>query len=113
MSKKSNSGWLNNIARVIKSPKTGTYFLAFERRKDKDGNHIGDSPYPLVINEGDTLPMRLKKDDLKGLVENGKISQEDADKICEVVKFEVNMPPKDGQKPTAPKSSKADDDVNF
>ena len=89
--------------------------MVFERRKDKEGNHIGDSPYPLVIQEGDIFPLRLKKDDLKRFVDEGSMSQETADKICETVKFEMSIPPQDEEKPkTQPsKKSKSSDEVDF
>lgn len=89
------SKWLNNIGRVIKA-KSGNYFMVFERRKDKDGNPVGEDCFPLVFNEGDTLQLKLKKDDLQKLVDDGKMSQETADKICETVKFEVSRAPQDG-----------------
>lgn len=102
--------WLNNIGRVIKSKK-GSYFLIFERQKDKNKNYRGDNCFPLVINEGDMFQLKLKKDDLQKLVDEGKMSQDTADSICETVKFEVSKaPPRDG---TTNQSSNGDDEVNF
>lgn len=87
-----NSGWYNNIARLVKK-KNGKFCLIFERSKNKAGEHMGESPYPLVINEGDILQARLKREDLEGLVVSGKMSQEIADRICETVKFEISKAP--------------------
>jgi hypothetical protein len=47
-----NDKWLNNIGRMVKKKDNSGYFLVFERRKDKEGNPIGDNPFPLVIEEG-------------------------------------------------------------
>lgn len=111
-----NDKWLNNIARVIKK-KDGGFFLKFERRKDKNKQYIGDNPFPLVINEGDILQMRAKKDELAKLVADGKMSQETADKICETVRFEISKAPDSTAKATAPASSappkKDNNGVNF
>lgn len=102
--------WLNNVARIIKFNKNGKsgYFLKFERRQDKDGNYIGEDPFPIVINEGDILSMKTKSEDLAKLVADGRMSQETADKICESVKFEISIPPRDQDatpaKPTEKKS---------
>ncbi len=87
--------WLNNIARLIKYEKNGKpgYFLLFERRKDKDGKFVGESPYPLTINEGDTLQAKLKTEDLKNLVAEGFLTQEAADDICKHTKFEFSKAP--------------------
>lgn len=105
--------WFNEIARLIKNKKGG-YFLTFERRKDKDGKYIGESPFPLTINEGDILQAVLKKDRLAGLVKEGLMNQETADKICETVKFEFNLAPKTSEK-SAPKgrNTSEDDEVEF
>lgn len=106
--------WLNNIGRVIKAKK-GNYFLVFERRKDKDDKPIGEDCFPLVINEGDTFQLKLKRDDLQKLVDEGKMSEETAEKICETVKFEVSKaPPRDAaeQHPAKGKSSNKNG-VNF
>jgi hypothetical protein len=109
----SKGKWFNNIARVIKK-KNGGYFLAFERAKDKNGNYIGESPYPMTINEGDILQMRLKKDDLAGLVSRGIMTQAIADKICENVKFEVSKPPAADQSQLSDGAATNDkDEVNF
>jgi len=107
----SNEKWLNNIARLIKSSK-GKYFMVFERAKDKNKKPIGDNPFPLIINEGDTFQAKLKKDDLQGLVNNGKLSQEQADNICETVKFEFSRAPA-RTAPTVNTNSNDDDGVNF
>lgn len=105
----SNGKWYNNIGRVIKTKKGG-YFMVFERQKDKDKKYKGESPFPLTINEGDMFQMKLKKDDLQKLVNDGKMSQETADSICETVKFEISKAPARDGKP-----NKADDGdgVNF
>jgi hypothetical protein len=105
----SNTKWLNNIARLLKS-RDGKYFLVFARPTDKNKKPIGDNPFPLVINEGDTLQAKLKKDDLQGLVNNGKLSQEQADRICETVKFEFSKGP---ARTNRPAKSTSDDGVNF
>lgn len=105
----SNTKWLNNIARLLKT-KDGKYFMVFERAKDKNKQPIGENPFPIVINEGDTLQAKLKKDDLAGLVANGKITQEVADRICETVKFEFSKGP---ARSAAPSKSNSDDGVNF
>lgn len=107
----SNGKWLNNIARLLKTS-GGKYFMVFERPKDKNKNPIGDNPFPLVINEGDTFQAKLKKDDLQGLVANGKLSQEQADRICETVKFEFSRGPARTNVPVA-SNSNSDDGVNF
>jgi len=122
MGKKENSGWINNCARIIKTKKN-SYFMVFERRKDKDGDHIGDNPFPMVINEGDTFNLRRKEDDLANLVKEGKISQETADKICETVRWEISRPPREenekepkkSEGKSNGKSAKNDDndDLNF
>lgn len=105
------SKWLNNIGRVIKSKK-GSYFLIFERQKDKNKNYRGENPFPLTINEGDMFHLKLKKDDLQKMVDDGKMSQETADSICETVKFEVSKAPaRDGS--NSNQSSDGDDEVNF
>lgn len=90
----SQGKWLNNIARLIQTGE-GKFGLVFERPQDKDGNYIGEDPFPLTINEGDWFQAKLKKDDLKRLVDSGKMSQETADKICKRVKFEFSRAPKD------------------
>jgi len=90
------SKWINNVARMIKK-KNGGYFLVFERRKDKDGNYVGESPFPLTIQEGDIFQAKKKADDLKGLVEMGSLTQEAADEICKRVGFEFSIAPKDEQ----------------
>lgn len=115
MSKKQSNGkWFNNIARLIKK-KAGGYFLVFERQKNKDGEYIGESPYPLTINEGDILQARLKKEDLAGLVKKGKMSQETADKICEHVKFEFSKAPASTEKGKSSTNNTPDDsgEVDF
>jgi hypothetical protein len=106
-----NSKWLNNIARLIRR-KDGKYFLKFERAQDKNKQYIGDSPFPLVINEGDVFQARLKKDDLQSLVDSGRMSQEVADRICETVKFEFSKAP-DREAPKPSGQSEEDDGVNF
>ena len=107
--------WLNNIGRIIKK-KDGGYFMVFERRKDKDQKYIGENPFPLIVNEGDFFQLKPKKDDLKGLIEQGKITEETANKICETVRFEISRAPqKDGESKgtaDAPAKSKKDE-VNF
>jgi hypothetical protein len=115
MSKK----WFNNIARLIRYQKNETspvtYFVKFERAKNKNKEYIGESPFPLVINEGDTLHARLKSEDLRGLVEQGRMTQKDADKICNNVKFEFSKAP-DRSEPkvnTTVNSSGEDDGINF
>lgn len=105
----SNGKWLNNIGRVIKNKKGG-YFLVFERQKDKNKKPKGDNCFPLTINEGDVFQMKLKKDDLQKLVDDGGMSQETADSICETVKFEISKAPaRDGK----PNKSDDSDGVNF
>lgn len=106
-----NNKWFNNIARLLKR-KDGKYFLKFERSKTKDGTYIGDSPFPLIINEGDTLQARLKKEDLQGLVDNGKLTEAQVAKICETVKFEFSKAP-DRAEPTVTPVKDDDDGVNF
>jgi len=111
MAKDNKGKWFNNIARLIKR-KDGGYFLKFERasKKNEAGEYVptGDNPYPLTINEGDIFQARLKRDDLAKLVENGKMSKETADSICESVKFEFSIAPKEG---SAAKVDK--DEVDF
>lgn len=109
--KMSQGKWLNNIGRIIKKA-NGGFFMVFERQKDKNKEYIGESPFPLTINEGDFFQVKLKKDDLAKLVADGKMSQETADKICAVVKFEISRAPVEG---AAKKSSKKqeDDEVAF
>jgi hypothetical protein len=112
MAKKSE--WFNNIARIVKK-KNGGYFLSFERQKNKEGEYLGESPYPIVINEGDIFQARTKKEDLGRLVELGKMSQEAADRICENVKFEMSIPPKKDEDKASVSQSEStpveDDDV--
>jgi hypothetical protein len=96
----SKGEWLNNVGRIIRVYKEDgetikNHFLKFERRKDKDGNYVGKNPFPLTINEGDTFTMKPKNEDLAGLVKNGTLSQEQADKIYRNVRFELNRPPED------------------
>lgn len=126
----SKGKWLNNVARLIKKKdkedgSPGGYFLEFGRRKDKDGNRIGDeNPYPLVINEGDIFQARVKKDELQKLVDKGDMTQEVADKISKHEKFEFSIAPKDeteepkkteGKKPAAKSKTKSQDsdEVDF
>lgn len=117
----SNGKWLNNIGRIIKKKDKedgtpGGYFMVFERRKDKDGNYIGDNCFPLTVNEGDFFQLKPKKDDLQGLVDAGKLKQEVADEICKTVRFEISRAPEKDSAPAKDKSAskKADkDEVNF
>lgn len=110
---KKNNGWVNNLARVIKK-KDGGYFLKFERQKNKDGKPYGDNPFPLAINEGDIFQMKRKEDDLQKLVDEGRMSQETADKICRTVRFEISKAPsRDGDAKKSNQSSDGDDEVNF
>lgn len=102
--------WLNNIGRMCKK-KDGGYFLVFERRKDKNKEYIGDNPFPMVINEGDYFQLKAKKDDLAGLVAKGTLTQEQADKICEVVKFEISRAPQGEESKPEAKPDKSG--VNF
>ncbi len=102
----SKNGWLNNIARIIKK-KDGGHFLVFGRRTDKDKKPIGDNPFPLTVNEGDIFQMKAKSEDLQKLVDDGKMSQETADKICQTVRFEISRGPSSNQ------GSSDDDGVNF
>lgn len=110
----SKGKWLNNIARLIKK-KDGGYFLKFERQTDKNREYKGESCFPLTINEGDVFQAKLKKDDLQGLVDKGIIDQEKADSICETVKFEFSLAPREeSTKAKAPtKKSVPDDEVDF
>jgi hypothetical protein len=116
MSKKQDQ-WFNNIARLIEYQE-GKFGLSFGRRRDKDGNIIKvkdkdgklvepPNPFPIVINEGDFLPAKSKKMQLKKLVENGVMSQETADNINRYEKFEIDLPPSGSD---APKSKKQNDD---
>lgn len=104
-----NKGWFNNIARIVKRKKEkltdpDRYFMVFERRKDKSGAYVGESPFPLTINEGDILQAKKKSEDLKGLVELGTISQAQADEICKYVGFEISIaPPREEQAGQEPK----------
>jgi hypothetical protein len=115
----SSGKWFNAMASLIKNPKNGNFFVKFARRTDKEGNPIGDNPYPVTFNEGDILKATLKRDDLAGLVKDGKMTQEIADKICETVKFEFHLGPptdKSPKKPTGkPKGvpPSSDDDIAF
>lgn len=109
-------GWLNNIGRMIKKKpkeegKPAGYCLVFERRKDKDGKYIGESPFPLTINEGDYFQLRKKEDDLAGLVRDGKLSQEIANEICKSVKFEISRAPLGSKENKEAKET--NDEVNF
>lgn len=114
----SKGKWINNIARLIKK-KTGGYFLVFERMKDKDGNPKGENPFPLTIHEGDILQAKLKKDDLAKLVDEGFMSPETAESICERVKFEFSIaPPREGQQeenkaPAKSQGNKRKTEVDF
>ncbi len=112
--------WFNNMARLIKH--NGKYFVEFGRpsRKNKQTGEFeryGDSPFPITINEGDTLQAKLKKDSLTDMVAKGILSQEQANQIGERVKFEFDLaPPREGKqepKPTngTPKNKK--DEVDF
>lgn len=114
--------WLNNIGRIIKK-KDGGYFLVFERQKDADGNYRGEDPFPLTVNEGDIFQLKKKEDDLAGLVEMEKMTQETADKIAKVVRFEVSKAPDKEEKKSDKAKGKAksksksgnddDDEINF
>lgn len=108
--------WLNNIGRIIKNKKGG-HFLIFERRKDKNQEYIGESPFPLTVNEGDIFQLRPKREDLQKLVDDGKLSAEAAESICAVVRFEVSRAPLKEEKSepakAKSKSSKSKDEVNF
>ncbi len=107
----SNDKWINNVARLIKK-KDGGYFLKFGRATKKDGTAIGENPFPLTIQEGDIFQAKLKMADLQKALTDGKLDQAQANKICQTVKFEFSIAPKDGSKKTETK--KADDDeVNF
>jgi hypothetical protein len=111
----SKGKWLNNIARVIKK-KSGGFFLKFERQKDKNGNYIGENPFPLLVNEGDIFQMRKKEDELARLVESGKMSQATADKITANVKYEISKAPDQAEASetkSETKSSNEKDEVNF
>lgn len=116
----SKGKWLNNIARLIaytKDNKKG-YFLKFERQSklNKETNkreYIGENPFPLVINEGDTFQAKLKKDDLQRLVDEGKMTAETAAKICETVKFEFSKAPARDGAPASSGPETEDDGVNF
>lgn len=82
------------VGNVLKKKKTvdsepDRYYMKFERRKDKSGNYVGDSPFPLTINEGDILSMFSTKDSLQRSVDAGKLSQEMADKIASFVRFDI------------------------
>lgn len=93
-----SKGWFNNIARLVKRKKDkpsdpDKYFVVFERRKDKNGNYVGESPFPLTIEEGTYFEAKKKSEDLKGLVELGTITQAQAEEICKYVGFEISLAP--------------------
>jgi hypothetical protein len=104
--------WLNNIGRIIKK-KDGGFFMVFERQQDKAKQYIGESPFPLTINEGDFFQLKAKKDDLQRLVDTGKMSQETANKIAETVRFEISRAPAKTDGPPLPAKKANDDGVNF
>lgn len=108
--KNENGKWFNNIARIIKTKKGG-YVLVFGRPTDKDGKpKTEENPFPIVINEGDILPAKLKKVLLDKLVEEGRITEETAERIGAIEKFEIDLPPRETKK----KKNKSDDDgVDF
>lgn len=103
--------WINGAIRLVKytkKQKDGTpllddkgrevqgFFLSFERRKDKDGNYVGENPFPLVINEGDTLPAeRVSRESLDEAVKAGRLSQAAAEAIIKNVAYTISIPPKD------------------
>ncbi len=87
------SKWKNGIGRMIKKKNGKGYFIKFERPKGKDGNYIGESHFPLTINEGDIVQMKAKADDLAKMVSEGRMTEETAQKICEHVKFELSIAP--------------------
>lgn len=110
-----SNDWKNGIGRMIKKKNGKGYFLIFERPKDKDGKHIGESHFPLTINEGDIIQMKAKADDLKNMVQKGKMSEETAEKICEVVKFELSIAPKkaEGEEKAEAAAAPNGSDVDF
>jgi hypothetical protein len=94
----SNSKWLNNLGRIIRVfEKDGVtvkkHFMVFERPKAKDGSYIGESNFPLTINEGDYFQLKPQNENLAGLVKQGKLTQEMADKIYNSVRFEISKAP--------------------
>lgn len=115
-----NTKWLNNIGRIIKK-KDGGFFMVFERQLDKNKVPRGENPFPLTINEGDFFQLKAKSEDLRNLVESGKMTQETADAICENVRFEISRAPdREGSSAPAPAAAapatatkKSKDEVNF
>lgn len=108
-----------NLGTVTKrKPKTDNpdepkaFYIKMEQQKKKDGTPVGPQIYPIrlangvVINDGDVLSMYSKKEKLKALVEDGKITQDTADKLASFLMYDVVLTVHGDDK-------KSDDGVNF